>query len=437
MNRIWHILGNALAWVVLAAFSLLLILLFSSQSPPLASPAGQVTASPLITPLASPTAVPSLFTPPVAPSPTPARYRAEKIQVTGEHPIDPTGNAIFLAWSPTGDKLLFRKSGFDYVYARFPDGTTESGLIGDLWMMNADGANRRLIARTVGSWAWSLDEKYLAYSAPAQAEGIQGNLYIMDTTTFQVKKLTSITFSGFADLYWLPSGDLTFLRNGQIFIIRPDGTGERQLNNIYITPPGLRDSNNVPRFMGLYHVSPNGKRVAYGNPTIQDWPLWLANLDGSNPVKITDHFGGYSAWSPDGATFAFVTLIENEGSGFHTEIWLANADGTNVRRLVAATHEDEQNIHPTWSPDGQVLAFVRRPVSSYDARTGQPPPSLQHQLWIINGDGTQMRLLIDNAGLKPCWSPRGSEIAFTRPLTEKFDLTPTTMNSFLTVLSQK
>ncbi len=390
------------------------------SSPSTATP--QATAKPAATALASPTALPGTVTPAASQTATP-RWSAEKIQVVGERPVDPTGNAIFLGWSPKGDKILFRKSSFIYIFSRNARG--EEGLIGDLWIIDVNGSGRRLIAKAVGTWSWSLDGKYLAYSAPALAEGTQGNLYVVDTTTFQEKKLSTITFTTLPPLQWLPSDELTFLRNGYIFAIRLDGTGERQLNNIYLTPPGLSDAYSRPRYRGQYQVSPNGKRIAYWNTTFEDSPLWLANIDGSGAVKITDNGGAYG-WSPDGMTLAFWIAVQKR-----SEIWLVNADGTNPRRGVGPTADSEFTMEPAWSPDGQVLAFIRMYQPSYDVRTPQPIPPLKYELWIMNRDSTQVRILYDKVEDTLRWAPHGLAIGFNRSSDKKFS----SINAFVITLS--
>jgi Tol biopolymer transport system component len=40
----------------------------------------------------------------------------------------------------------------------------------------------------------------------------------------------------------------------------------------------------------------------------------------------------------------------------NTEIYVINADGSQLRRLTKYANEDSG---PTWSPDGRMIAFVR------------------------------------------------------------------------------
>jgi putative intracellular protease/amidase len=103
--------------------------------------------------------------------------------------------------------------------------------------------------------------------------------------------------------------------------------------------------------------------------------------------------------SPEGGggegLIAFVS--DRDGNG---EIYVMNADGSNQRRL---THFRDFDGVPTWSPDGQRLAFYTH---------------LSHSKWIIQAmdpDGSNQRPLTDNDACDgaPFWSPDGTRIAFT------------------------
>ena len=54
-------------------------------------------------------------------------------------------------------------------------------------------------------------------------------------------------------------------------------------------------------------------------------------------------------WSEDGRKIAFTS--QRDGN---SEIYVMNADGSNVERL---THHDAYDFGPAWSPDGTKIAF--------------------------------------------------------------------------------
>ncbi len=108
----------------------------------------------------------------------------------------------------------------------------------------------------------------------------------------------------------------------------------------------------------------------------------------------------WPSWSPDGQKIAFVS----NRSG-NQDIWVMGADGGNKRQLT--TPEVEQwHYQPVWSPDGQKIAFRSLRSGNYD-------------IWVMDADGGRKRQLtthpptapryMDDA---PSWSPDGQKIAF-------------------------
>jgi dipeptidyl aminopeptidase/acylaminoacyl peptidase len=107
--------------------------------------------------------------------------------------------------------------------------------------------------------------------------------------------------------------------------------------------------------------------------------------------------------SPDGrrAVYTVTTpLMTADKSEMLTQIWIANADGTEAR---AFTSGDKSNGSPQWSPDGRWILFTSR-------RT-------EHQnLWRLRIDGGEAEQLTDlKTGVGAFLpSPDGAWIAFTR-----------------------
>ena len=121
--------------------------------------------------------------------------------------------------------------------------------------------------------------------------------------------------------------------------------------------------------------------------------------------EIADYFRtafvGPPAVSPDGRSVAFVVRRYHlEVAESRSEIWLMNADGTNLRRMTGGEAGDRS---PAISPDGSRLVFV----SDRGGNDGQ--------LWTIPVDGGEpVRLSDFPMGLAdPVWSPDGRWLAVT------------------------
>jgi Tol biopolymer transport system component len=119
------------------------------------------------------------------------------------------------------------------------------------------------------------------------------------------------------------------------------------------------------------------------------------NVDGTNPISLThqEEIDGRPAWSPDGTHIVFVSYRDGTGN-----IYLMKADGTNITRLTDTT---SQHSNPAWSPDGIHIAFTSGNINTAE-------------IGIIKTDGTGFRLLTDNDVVDqlPTWSPDGTQIAF-------------------------
>jgi TolB protein len=85
-------------------------------------------------------------------------------------------------------------------------------------------------------------------------------------------------------------------------------------------------------------------------------------------------------------------------AGWNKDIFVMNADGTNLMRLTRSTKEV---FRPVWSPDGTKIAFG----------------SVEEGVYVIHADGTDLRRLIDSEPrarmTQISWSPDGTKIAFT------------------------
>jgi hypothetical protein len=99
-------------------------------------------------------------------------------------------------------------------------------------------------------------------------------------------------------------GRIAFVRKGNIFSIKPDGTGLRKLTH--------HGHASGPRW------SPNGTRLAF----IDRGNLWIMNANGSKKRRITGaaprYTDGRPTWSPNGRYLAFVKTFRHRSFGYLT-----------------------------------------------------------------------------------------------------------------------
>jgi polyisoprenoid-binding protein YceI/dipeptidyl aminopeptidase/acylaminoacyl peptidase len=95
---------------------------------------------------------------------------------------------------------------------------------------------------------------------------------------------------------------------------------------------------------------------------------------------------------------AFAGVTDHGASAPSTaEIYLMAADGSGLRQL---TSQGQFAEYPTWSPDGQWIAYTLR---SEDQELG---------LWVVPARGGTPRRVTEQAARHPAWSPDGGQIAF-------------------------
>lgn len=133
--------------------------------------------------------------------------------------------------------------------------------------------------------------------------------------------------------------------------------------------------------------------------------LWVANLDGSYPRRITVGEGAESnpVFSPDGSMIAFTGQYDG-----NTDVFVVPAAGGVPRRL---TWHPGADLVRDFSPDGKKILFASQ-RNSFTNR--------YHQLFTVDiTTGSEQQLPIPNA-YWASYSPDGKSIAYT-PLQDRFD----------------
>ncbi|MDF2774549.1 MAG: Protein TolB [Geminicoccaceae bacterium] len=161
-----------------------------------------------------------------------------------------------------------------------------------------------------------------------------------------------------------------------------------------------RDPEPTEEFQVLFERRPfNGggdvRRLSLVDGSITALPL-AAAFPGAFLRDVTP--------SPDGLRVAFTIAWYPEGeSEMDGDIYVANIDGTGLRRLTTAPFLDDQ---AAWSPDGTRIAFRSKRSGNWD-------------IWVMGANGTgQVNLMTDmlpatSTDHTPSWSPDGSRIMFS------------------------
>lgn len=278
----------------------------------------------------------------------------------GENPTNISNNEDVLDEQPS-----FSADGQTIVVTGFPDAKKDSTPSEELYLVSADGTNRRRLTAT------DTDES-------------QGSISPDGTRIV----FTSHVNGGFPELHTMAS----------------DGSGRATLL------PGSSLS-----YYGDPKWSPDGTRVAftrYGDErdvcVVVVQTVTMSCLTGD-----TSDLAYQPEWSPDGSKLAFVMdpyVIKGQTVESNPDIWVMNADGSGKARIAGSPLADSQ---PAWSPNGAKIAFTRRPQGDDGVAEDQ---SGDGEIWVMNADGTGQKNLTSHPDndREPSWQPLGAG-AVTQP----------------------
>ena len=299
--------------------------------------------------------------------------------VTSPPPSPPTGP------TPQLNKIAFHSN-------RAP---TSAGGHDDIWTMDPDGSNLRnvtgvLTERRFLSAEWSLDARRLA--ASFQVELFKGD----------IKLVNADGSGGVSDLVTDPASDGEAVfnpapgSNGQFaFVSNRDGDLD-----VYLSTPGGTPVNvtNNDTGDGSPTFSRTGSSLAYETTVSGKRDIVVQNLSSTtflpvgSPLNITNSPGfddSNPEFSPVADRIAFNSNEHGDQDIFVMEL------GPMTRRHLTVESADQTN--PTWSPDGQRLAF--------ETATASPGNT---EIYVMNATENAPQTNITNnpaADTAPAWGP--------------------------------
>ena len=285
-------------------------------------------------------------------------------------------------------------------------------------------------------------------------------IYVMDADGTDLVRLTTDAWVQIApvtevtSLAWSPDGTkIAFIANRigarQIFVMNADGTSLVRLTDHLV-------GNGAPAW------SPDGRQIAFTSRRFGNDEIFVINADGTELVNRTYHPADDASpvWSPDGRRIAFTSNRSgnNEIYVMNTEIeeWLySRKDGKEVSEegynklpsmlkgqvialgadLIQLTDHPADDISPSWSPDGNRIAFTSNRAGDNEIYIIDPEarerryfrkdgaevsaedynkllPFLKGE--VITGAADPLNVTNHPADDgSPVWSPDGTQIAFT------------------------
>ena len=249
----------------------------------------------------------------------------------------------------------------------------------ELFVMDYDGATPARLTQNDSinlSPAWSPDARSLAFTSYMRGYPFLYRLFPFERRPIQL-------LAGFLGINtspgWSPDGRfvaLTLSKDGnpEIYLLNVATGGTRRLT----THPGI---DTEPTW------SPTGREIAFVSDRTGTAQVFVMDAEGANVRQIT--FAGFNTqprWSPKGDVIAYTSRQGNQ------DIWVVNVDGSNPRRLTAGPGSNES---ASWAPNGRHLVFQSNRLGSW-------------RLFTMLADGSEQQVLTRGGAefTSPSWSPR-------------------------------
>jgi TolB protein len=289
------------------------------------------------------------------------------------------------------DEIIFRLGGgtpgiaeskLYYVKRGAPN---KQGVTKEIWEMDYDGANQHPITH-IGEVSLSPrvspDNSRIAFSSLGN-NGFQIKMY-----SLLLSRLVNFASVGGTNLSpaWSP--------NGQQLAFSSSRTGDPE---IWVSDPQGNAAHRITSFRGP-DVSPTwnpktGSQIAWISGRTGLPQLYIMDSDGSGVQRMTD--GGYAtspSWSPNGQFIAFAWDRKyGPGAPGGQDIYVMEVA---TKKWIQLTHEIGRCDFPAWSPDGRHLVFANDPDGA----------ASHTRIMTMLADGTGKRALTGPGADMPNWS---------------------------------
>jgi TolB protein len=179
-----------------------------------------------------------------------------------------------------------------------------------------------------------------------------------------------------------------------------------ELNRLVAFPVGATGGSNLSPAW-----SADGLKIAFSSSRSGDPEIYVTDSSGANLKRLTTFRGPDVSPTFNPRTNAQLAWVS--GRTGLPQIYTMDLDGTNVQRLTDSGYA----ISPSWSPNGQVLAF------SWNRKYGPGDPGGQ-DIYVFDIASMHWLQVTHESGSNdyPFWAPDGRHIVFERTIGGHSDI---------------
>jgi len=247
-----------------------------------------------------------------------------------------------------------------------------------------------------------------------QNDSVSSEIWLVDLKTFDRKKLSECVDAICSGMVWSPDGSRIVYEH---LSLDSNGSGLPTLWWVDaatgVAQPVFQDSQ-IPG--GNPRWSPDGDWLSYATPE----GIRLYQLENGETRVIANILGAAAMWSPNGKTILLRDVVIRHDQ-FVTQLFLYDLAAETLVNINPG--EGFENTLAAWSPDGNLIAVVRRDLSV----------TRGDQIWLMNDDGSNARVMTNDADAlhgSLNWSPDGKHLLYELYALEAFPFT-----SYLSVLN--
>lgn len=256
--------------------------------------------------------------------------------------------------------------------------------------------------QSVDDFAVSPDSNQAVYII--QNDSASNEIWLTDFKTFESKKIAACENAICSGLVWSPNGERIVYERMEL-----DGNASGLPTLWWLdiktaeAQPVFQDSN-LPG--GNPRWSPNGEWLSYATPE----GIRLYNLENGETRIIENVLGAVALWSPNSKLILLRDVVIRHDQ-FVTELFLYGVESQTLVNI--SPNEGFENTLAAWSPDGEMIAVIRRDLSIPRG----------DQIWVMNADGSDARMLTNDTDAlhgSLNWSPDGKNLLYELYALEVF-----------------